>query len=92
MFFSTLATGAANMDMEGGGGAGAPPPPPPLDANQPPPPPGLSDLQLHELETGAQDQVLALTVPPGAVAGDLVRFQVGRGGGGGGRGGASPGC
>ena len=78
MFFSTLATGAANMDMEGA----APPPPPPLDAgvDAPPPPPALSDLQLHELESGeVQDQVLALTVPPGAVAGDLVRFQV-RGG------------
>ena len=47
MFFSTLATGAANMDMEGGAAA-PPPPPPPLDAgvDAPPPPPALSDLQV----------------------------------------------
>ena len=39
---------------------------------------GLSDLQLTALsniETSAMtDQVLALTVPPGAVGGDLIRF------------------
>jgi hypothetical protein len=82
MFFSSLETSQASMEA----GSADALPPPSADgswSDLPPPPPGsgsLSDLQLTELNDlqgqgeDLTDQVLSLTVPPGAVAGDLIRF------------------
>jgi hypothetical protein len=79
MFFSSLDTNAAQFDFEDP--AGFLPSASAADgAARPPAPPGLSDLassELGEMRSNGEDlmdQVLALTVPPGAVAGDLVRF------------------
>ena len=80
MFFSSMETGQASLEIDSVDQLS-----PPINderrEKQPSPPPGrrgLSDLQLTELnnmETSAMaDQVLALTVPPGAVGGDLIRF------------------
>jgi hypothetical protein len=84
MFFSSLETNQAqvetNTDMDASflavQAADMPPPPPPGAGNGMQA--GVSELSKFELDnkTGEDmmDQVLALTVPPGAVAGDLVRF------------------
>lgn len=80
MFFSSLETCQASVEA----GSEDTLPQPGEDgswADLPPPPPGsggLSDLQLTELNDmqgeDATDQVLALTVPPGAAPGELIRF------------------